>query len=70
MPGELPFEGSPGGLPVVLKIQKALSEGIEVSEVIRCQYLSLHNREVDLDLVEPTGMDWRMHKRQAGIAAA
>ena len=65
--GELPFEGPRSGLPVILKIQKTFGDGIEIGKVVGCQNLPLDNREVDFDLVEPTGMDGGMHERQAGI---
>ena len=65
--GELPFEGPRSGLPVILKIQKTFGDGIEIGKVIGCQNLPLDNREVDFDLVEPTGMDGGMHERQAGV---
>jgi len=66
--GELPFEGLSRGCPVVLKLQEALSDSVEVGKIIRGQDLPLDDREVDFDLVEPTGMNRRMHQRQAGVA--
>ena len=48
--GELPFERASRRLPVVLKIEEALGNGIEVGEVIGRQDLSLDDREVDLNL--------------------
>ena len=45
------------GRPVVLKLKEALGDCIEIVEVIRCQDLPLDDRKVDLDLIEPTGMD-------------
>jgi hypothetical protein len=68
--GELPFEGTSGGLPVVLKVQEALGDGVEIGKIIGCEDLPLDDGEVDFDLVEPTGMDRGMHERQAGVEMA
>ena len=68
--GELPMEGPRRGFPVILKIQEAFGDGIEIGEIIGCQDLALDNREVDFDLVEPTGMNGGMHERQAGVEMA
>src|SRR5712671_4477934 len=54
---EFPFEGPRRRFPVVLKIEQSLSHGFEVREVIRGENLALHDGEVDLDLIQPTGMD-------------
>ena len=67
---ELPLEGPGRGLPVILKIQEAFSDGVEIGKIIGCQDLPLDNREVDFDLVEPTGMDGGMHEPQAGVEMA
>ena len=40
---ELPLEGTPRGLPVVLEIEEALGDSIEIREVVRCQDLPLDN---------------------------
>jgi hypothetical protein len=60
--GELPFEGMRGGFPIILKIQEAFGDGVEIRKIIGCEDLALDNGEVDFDLVEPTGMD-RGHAR-------
>jgi len=39
--GELPFEGASGGLPVVLKIEEALGDGVEVVKIVGRQDLPL-----------------------------
>jgi len=58
--GELPFEGMRGGFPIILKIQEAFGDGVEIRKIIGCEDLALDNGEVDFDLVEPTGMDGRV----------
>ena len=70
MTGELPFEGPRSSFPVILKIQEAFGDGIEIGKIIGYQDLALDNREVDFDLVEPTGMNGGMHERQAGVEIA
>ena len=51
-------------LIVVLKGQKTVFQGGERSEIVRRQDFSLHDREVDFDLVEPTGVDRSVHGLQ------
>lgn len=43
-----------------------MGKPIESGEVVWRENLPLDDREVDLDLVKPTGMYWPMHKREAG----
>jgi hypothetical protein len=40
----------------------------EISEVVRGEYLPLHQREIDLDLIEPTRMNWRMKQDQVRVS--
>jgi hypothetical protein len=47
-----------------LKIEEALGEGIEIGKVIGREHLALDNREVDLDLIEPIGVNRSMHESQ------
>lgn len=65
--GKLPFEGLRRSCPVVLKVQEALGDSVEIGKIIGRQNFPLNDREVDFDLVEPTGMDRRMHERQVGV---
>jgi hypothetical protein len=53
---EIPVEG--GRLPVIerLKVHQALVKTFQVSKVIRGQNLELHNREMQLDLVQQGGV--------------
>ena len=67
---ELPFEGTSSGFPIILKIEEALGKGIEIGKVIGGEHLGLDNREVDLDLVEPAGMDGRMDYDNARMPLA
>ena len=48
-----------------MEVQQALGELVETGEVVRSQDFSLDDGEVDLDLIEPTGVDWTMDERQA-----
>jgi hypothetical protein len=41
--GELPFEGPRSGRPVILKIQEAFGDGVEIGKIIGCQDLPLDN---------------------------
>ena len=58
---ELPFEGMGSGLVVILEAEQRVVEFVERGEVARRKELALDDREVDLDLVEPTGMDGQMY---------
>jgi hypothetical protein len=49
-----------------LKIEKVFRNGIQIGEIVRSEKLALHDREVALYLVEPTGMDWGVNKLQVG----
>jgi len=61
---KLPFEG-PGDLfIVILETQDPVLELLNGTEVVGSQDLSLEHREVDLDLVEPTGVHWSMHEHE------
>src|SRR5579862_8993333 len=64
---ELPLEGLSRSCPVVLKVQEAFGDSVEIGKIIGRQDLPLHDGEVYFDLVEPTGMHRRVHKRQAGV---
>ena len=70
MTSELPFEWSARRFLVVLKIEETLGEGIEIGKVVGREHLALDNREVDLDLIEPTGVHRHMHEREATIAVS
>ena len=59
-----PLEGSRGGLVSVLEPQQRGFEGGEVGEVAGRQHLALHNRKVDLDLIQPARMNRREDRDQ------
>jgi hypothetical protein len=55
--GELPSEG-PGGLVVALfEGGESVFDLVKAGEVVGCEDFALDDREVDLDLVEPGGVD-------------
>ena len=60
--GELPFEGLCRCFPVVLEVEQAFGQLVQAGEVVRGKDFSLDDGEVDLDLIEPTGMDWPMNE--------
>jgi len=62
--GELPPEGARHRLVVSLEAQEMVPEVSETAEVIGCEGLSLDDREVDLDLVEPARMLGRVDEVQ------
>ena len=63
----MPCEGLGDVLVVLLEAQQAGLDLGEGREVVGGEHLALHDREVDLDLVEPTGMDRTMHRHEGRI---
>ena len=61
---EGPFERLRGSLIAVLESHQTPPERTEVREVARCAQLTLDDGEVDLDLVQPAGVDRRVHEDQ------
>lgn len=57
LPCKRPFERTGGRFVSTLKREQAGFERSQVSEIGRGQHLALDDREIDLDLVEPTGVD-------------
>src|SRR5664279_5891550 len=57
---EGPFERSGGALIASLEGHQTAFEDREVGEVARREKLALDNREIDLNLVEPAGVDRRV----------
>jgi hypothetical protein len=55
--GEGPVEGSCDLSVVLAEAEQSLGERVEGVEVVRGQRLALDDREVELDLVEPGGVD-------------
>src|SRR5229473_4569025 len=68
--GELPFKGPSRGFPIVLKVEEALREGVEIGKIVGRENLPLDNREIDFDLVEPTGMNGGMHERESRVESS
>src|SRR5215471_20211655 len=62
--GERPPKWHGGVLIVILKAEQAVLDVGEAGEVVRGQDLALDDREVDLDLIEPTGVDRRVHQHE------
>ena len=54
---EFPLEGLGDGLVVLLEAKQTVLDISERGEVVWGQRFALDDREVDLDLVEPTGVD-------------
>ena len=60
--GELPFKGLGGGFPVGWNVEQSRRPLVQTGEVVRGEDFSLHDGAVDLDLMEPAGMDWSVNK--------
>jgi len=63
---EGPLKGPGERLVVALAVVESLGESGERGEVVRGEYLALEDGEVDLDLIEPTGMDGPVDQDQVG----
>ena len=55
-PGEGPLERPGDGAVVLAEVHQVPGEFWQGGEVVRGQRFSLHDREVDLDLVQPRGV--------------
>ena len=67
--GELPFERLGDPLVVSCEGEQSLLDGGEVAEVVGLQHLALHDREVDLDLVDPACVDRQVDDNEVGIGS-
>ncbi len=65
--GEAPGEGLGDALVVLLEAEEARPDIRERREVVGRERLALHDREVDLDLVESAGMDRRVHRHEVRV---
>src|SRR5262249_28936496 len=65
-PGEFPFEGSGDGLTVALEAQESVFDRLERGEVVGDEGFTLNDRKMDLDLVEPAGVDGGVDQHQVG----
>jgi len=54
---ELPLERFGDRLVVALEFQQSFGHRGKVREIVRGEDLALNNGEIDLDLIEPTGME-------------
>ena len=61
---EFPLEGFGDGLVVALEAKQAILNVSDRGEVVRGESFPLDDGEVDLDLVEPAGMDWSMNEHE------
>ncbi|HUE81295.1 MAG TPA: hypothetical protein VMM84_04205 [Pyrinomonadaceae bacterium] len=68
--GESPAKGRSGLFIVLLESQQSLLEMVQGGEVIGSEHFSLDDREIDLDLIEPTSMDRRVHEMGIGPMGA
>jgi hypothetical protein len=66
--GELPFKGFGDKLVMTLETLEALGQHSQGVEVVLREHFSLNDRQVDLDLVEPTGVDGAMDHPEVGVA--
>ena len=64
--GESPLERRSRLLVMALESQEALFEFDQRGEVIWCEDFSLNDGEIDLNLIEPTGVNRRMNQNDAG----
>jgi hypothetical protein len=64
---EVPLERLCDRFIVVLEVKEPFFQRSERGEVVRGKGLSLDDREVDFDLIEPAGMDRTMDKNETGV---
>ena len=66
-PSEFPFEWHGDCLVIRLETKQPILNFLQRGEVVRCEHLSLDNGEVDLNLIEPTGVDRAVDGHDFGI---
>ena len=66
--GEFPFERLRDAFIVALEARQPLSDRFQAGEIVRREHFSLHDGEVDLDLVEPARVHRPMHRHQPGMS--
>jgi len=64
---EPPLERLGNGLVMTLEGQQALCQLLQGREIVGRQGLSLEDREIDFDLIKPTGVNGPMNECQVGI---
>jgi hypothetical protein len=62
------LEWGSGSLLVGLKIHEALLEMGERGEIVGSEHLSLKDGEIDLNLIDPAGMNGGVYKKSIGPA--
>jgi hypothetical protein len=67
--GELPLEWGGDSLVAAAECEQSLLERVEVGEVVGRQCLALEDREIDLGLVELTGVHRGVHEDQVVVRA-
>ncbi len=65
---ELPFKGLRRLLVELLEVVEALGYGSQLGEVVGGEHLAIHDGEVDLDLVEPGGVDRAVQQAEVAMA--
>ncbi len=63
---ELPLKRSRGRFVMLLEAEETILELGEGTEVVRGEHLALDNGEIDLDLVEPAGVNRSMDRDEGG----
>lgn len=66
VPSESPLEGGGDALVVPLEAKESLLHIVQGEEVVGGENLTLNDREVDFDLVEPTCVDRAVHGHDVG----
>jgi hypothetical protein len=64
--GEVPVEGLGDLVPVAFEVVEGPGNRCEVVEAVGLEHCALDDREVDLELVEPAGMDGRVDEDEVG----
>ena len=66
VPGESPVEGRGDLVVVVLERVKTVDDRLQAFEVVGGQHLALDDREDQLDLAQPGGMEWEVDEDEVG----
>src|SRR2546423_9383410 len=65
--GELPFEWVSHHLVAGLEGEDSVAEVLERADLGRSENLALEDREVDLDLIQPAGVNRQMDEHEVGV---
>ena len=69
VPGESPVEGDGGLVVVVLERVEAVDDRLQAVEVVWGQHFALDDREDQLDLAQPRGMEGEVDEDEVGPLA-